>query len=61
MTYLYMLTMLLQIYIMPMIHPELRITYNDIENNLQNALDSLIAWCKCNGMLLNSSKTKIML
>ena len=33
----------------------------DIENNLQIALDSLNTWCKCNGMLLNSSKTKIML
>ena len=33
----------------------------DIEDNLQIALDSLNTWCKCNGMLLNSSKTKIML
>ena len=33
----------------------------DIENNLQIALDRLNTWCKCNGMLLNSSKTKIML
>ena len=33
----------------------------DIENNLQIALDSLNTWRKCNGMLLNSSKTKIML
>ena len=33
----------------------------DIEKNLQIALDSLNTWCKCNGMLLNSSKTKIML
>ena len=32
----------------------------DIENNLKIALGSLNAWCKCNGMLLNSSKTKIM-
>ena len=33
----------------------------DIENNLQIALDRLNTWCKCNGMLLNASKTKIML
>ena len=33
----------------------------DIENNLQIALDRLNTWCKCNGMLLNSPKTKIML
>ena len=33
----------------------------DIENNLQIALDRLNTWCKCNGMFLNSSKTKIML
>ena len=33
----------------------------DIENNLQIALDSLNTWCKCDGMLLNSSKTKVML
>ena len=32
-----------------------------IENNLQIALESLKTWFKCNGMLLNSSKTKIML
>ena len=32
----------------------------DIENILQIGLDSLNTWCKCNGMLLNSS-TKIML
>ena len=32
----------------------------DIENNLQIALDSLNTWCKCNGMLPNSSKTKNM-
>ena len=29
-----------------------------IENYLQIALESLKTWCKCNGMLLNSSKTK---
>ena len=33
----------------------------DIENNLQIALESLKTWCKCNVMLLNSPKTKIML
>ena len=33
----------------------------DIENNLQIALDNLNTWCKCDGMLLNSSKTKVML
>ena len=33
----------------------------DIENNLQIALDSLRFWCKCKCMLLNSSKAKMML
>ena len=32
-----------------------------IENNLQSALNSLHIWCKNNGMILNSSKTKVML
>ena len=32
-----------------------------IENNLQTALNSLQIWCRQNGMLLNSSKTKVML
>ena len=39
-------------------------TLHDIKNSVENiekilqiALDSLNAWCKCNGMLLNSSKT----
>ena len=33
----------------------------DIEDNLQIALDFLNTWCKCNGMLHNSPKTKIVL
>ena len=32
-----------------------------IENNLQSALNNLHVWCKENGMILNSSKTKVML
>ncbi|MEW8546816.1 MAG: reverse transcriptase family protein [Candidatus Thiodiazotropha sp.] len=32
-----------------------------IENNLQAALNNLHVWCKENGMSLNSSKTKVML
>ena len=32
-----------------------------IEENLQHALKSLHTWCKCNGMVLNSAKTKVML
>ena len=32
-----------------------------IENNLQSALNSLQIWCRSNGMVLNSSKTKVML
>lgn len=32
-----------------------------IENNLDSALNNLHIWCKCNGMLLNSTKTKVML
>ena len=31
-----------------------------IENNLQTALNSLEIWCKNNGMILNSAKTKVM-
>ena len=31
------------------------------ENNLDSALNNLHIWCKCNGMLLNSAKTKVML
>ena len=32
-----------------------------IENNLQSALNSLQIWCRSSGMTLNSSKTKVML
>ena len=32
-----------------------------IERNLQVALDCLAKWCKCNGMLINTAKTKVML
>ena len=32
-----------------------------IEQNLQSALNQLHVWCKSNGMLLNSAKTKVML
>ena len=31
-----------------------------IENNLQSALNGLQIWCKSNGMILNRSKTKVM-
>ena len=32
-----------------------------IENNLQSSLNNLQIWCRSNGMILNSSKTKVML
>ena len=32
-----------------------------IEQNLQAALEKLSLWCKHNGMLLNTDKTKVML
>ena len=32
-----------------------------IENNLQSALNNLHIWCRGNGMILNSTKTKVML
>ncbi|MES9881480.1 MAG: reverse transcriptase family protein, partial [Sedimenticola sp.] len=32
-----------------------------VERNLQTALNELNVWCKTNGMLLNTSKTKVML
>ena len=32
-----------------------------IENNLQIALNNLHIWCRSNSMILNSSKTKVML
>ena len=31
-----------------------------IENNLQSALNNLNSWCRSNGMILNSPKTKVM-
>ena len=31
-----------------------------IEQNLQAALNELQLWCKNNGMILNSAKTKVM-
>ena len=31
-----------------------------IESNLQSALNDLQIWCKSNGMILNSSKTNVM-
>ena len=31
-----------------------------IEQNFQSALNQLHVWCKSNGMLLNSAKTKVM-
>ncbi|MCU7801060.1 MAG: hypothetical protein KZQ70_13210 [gamma proteobacterium symbiont of Lucinoma myriamae] len=33
----------------------------DIEKNLQEALNNLHIWCKCNGMVINTDKTKLML
>ena len=36
-------------------------TVEDIEKNLQTALRNLYTWCQCNGMVLNSAKTKVML
>ena len=33
----------------------------DIEKNRQTALRKLYTWCICNGMVLNSAKTKVML
>ncbi|MES9882533.1 MAG: reverse transcriptase family protein [Sedimenticola sp.] len=33
----------------------------DLQNNLQEALTKLGKWCKSNGMLLNTDKTKVML
>ena len=32
-----------------------------IEANLQNGLNQLHIWCKNNGMVVNSAKTKVML
>ena len=36
-------------------------TLEDIRTNLQMALDSLAKWCRYNGMIINTSKTKVML
>ena len=36
-------------------------TLEIIERNLQVALDCLAKWCKCNGMVINTTKTKVML
>ncbi len=33
---------------------------NVIESNLQNSLVTLTEWCNCNGMIINTSKTKVM-
>lgn len=40
---------------------DIQFSLETIEQNLQVALNQLHAWCKNNGMLLNSSKTKVML
>ena len=34
---------------------------SDIEQNLQEALANLHFWCKCNGMVINTDKTKLMI
>ena len=39
----------------------LRYAMHILKPNLQNALISLHEWCKQNGMLLNTEKTKIMI
>lgn len=36
-------------------------TTEEITDNLQIALDNLDVWCKCNGMIINTAKTKVML
>ena len=36
-------------------------TLEIIQRNLQVALDCLAKWCKCNGMVINTTKTKVML
>ena len=40
---------------------EIGISRFDIERNLQIALKNLSKWCKINGMVINTSKTKLML
>ena len=37
------------------------VTQGEIKNKLQHSLISLHKWCKGNGMVLNTSKTKVML
>ncbi len=34
---------------------------NEVERNLQIALNKLNLWCETNGMILNTSKTKVIL
>ncbi|MCG7879038.1 MAG: reverse transcriptase family protein [Candidatus Thiodiazotropha endolucinida] len=36
-------------------------SHEDIQSSLQMALDSLAKWCTCNGMIINTTKTKAML
>ena len=40
---------------------DVQISLEAIERNLQIALNALQVWCKNNGMVLNSTKTKVML
>ena len=44
-----------------MILYDIQASQDTIELNLQSALQQLNIWCKGNGMLLNSAKTKVML
>ena len=40
---------------------EIGISRSEIERNLQIALNNFSKWCKTNGMVINTSKTKLML
>ena len=40
---------------------DINVSKEVIQANLQEALKNLDIWCKYNGMVLNSSKTKVML
>ena len=40
---------------------EIGISSSEIERNLQIALNNFSEWCKTNGMVINTSKTKLML
>ena len=40
---------------------EIGISQAEIERNLQLALNNLSKWCKANGMVINTAKTKLML